>query len=202
MRLINSTGSGSIKFLPAAAGTGNVVSATAFSPNSRLLAASNRQGYVTLWDTATGSRVGAPLRADPAKGSAKGGVLAIAFSPDGKPLAAAGVDGHVTLWHTATGSPARSPIAAAPPRFPADWHGHAGLRGPLRSPLSSRMGSRHCSDPAAGSCDDQKPCGRARAFADGIQKTPPKPAVPGPEPDCVPLLSRLTVTTAANTQGY
>ena len=40
------------------------------------------------------------------------------------------------------------------------------------------------------------------AFADGIQKTPPKPAVPGPEPDCVPLLSRLTVTTAANTQGY
>ena len=112
LRLISGAGSGSIRFLPAAAGTGNVVSATAFSPDGSLLAAANRQGYVTLWDTTTGSEVHTPLSADPAKGSTEGGVFAIAFTPDGKLLAAAGVDGHVTFWNTATGSAARPPIVA------------------------------------------------------------------------------------------
>jgi hypothetical protein len=45
------------------------------------------------------------------------------------------------------------------------------------------MRSRHCSGPAAGSSDDQKPSGRAHAFVGAFQETPPKTTLPGPELD-------------------
>ena len=65
--------------------------AVAFSPDGKLLAAAYGDGYVRLWNPATGQAVGAPLPADTGPG---GGVFGVAFSPDGKLLATAGADGY------------------------------------------------------------------------------------------------------------
>ena len=67
------------------------VDATAFSPDGRLLATVTLEG-TTLWDTATWSPVGPPLR------SAQGGWEGVDFSPDGRTLAIAGGEGRVELW--------------------------------------------------------------------------------------------------------
>ena len=74
------------------------VSAVTFSPNGKLLASSDFNGTVRLWNSATGQRVGTPIRA-----GARNGVPKVAFSLDG--------DGTVRLWNLATGQSAR---AAAP----------------------------------------------------------------------------------------
>ncbi len=76
----------------------------AFSPDRTLMAAAYGDGYVRLWNPATGQPVGAPLRADPG-----GSVIGMAFSPDGRLLATADVDGTVRLLnvtaHRAVGLP-------------------------------------------------------------------------------------------------
>jgi WD40 repeat protein len=71
----------------------------AFSPDGRLLAASDQSGASWLWDVATGATV----RTWPAGG-------AVTFSPDGRLLAAAG-RGSAVVWDAATGAEVR--------RFPA-----------------------------------------------------------------------------------
>jgi WD40 repeat protein len=83
--------------LPPVRGTQGV-SAAMFSPDGELLASSDSNGTVRLWNSATGQRVGTPSRA-----RARNGVPKVAFSLDG--------DGTVRLWNLATGQPAR---AAAP----------------------------------------------------------------------------------------
>jgi WD40 repeat protein len=83
------------------------VSAVAFSANGKLLASSDSNGTVQLWNPATGQRIGTPIRA-----AARNGVPGVAFSPDGKLLASADGVGIVRLWNPATGQPAG---AAAPP---------------------------------------------------------------------------------------
>src|SRR5215472_11759920 len=87
----------------------NGVDAVAFSPDGKLLAAGNGNGYVQLWDPATGQAIGAPLPADP-----QDGVGSVAFSPDGKLLATAGGDGYVQLWDPVTRQAAGAPLPADP----------------------------------------------------------------------------------------
>ena len=81
----------------------------AFSPDGKLLAAGYGDGYVRLWNPATGQAIGSPLLAD---SGPQPGVSGVAFSPDGKLLATAGGDGYVRLWNPATGQAAGAPLLA------------------------------------------------------------------------------------------
>jgi WD40 repeat protein/transcriptional regulator with XRE-family HTH domain len=86
------------------------VNAVAFSPDGKLLAAAQANGYVRLWNPVTGQPVGAPLLAST---SPQSYVAAVAFSPDGKLLASAGDDGTVRLWNPVTGQPVGAPLIAS-----------------------------------------------------------------------------------------
>lgn len=94
------------KIIPAASGADNSVGAIALSLNGKLLAASDDNGHVGLWETATGKPTGVSLSAD------KNGVGSMAFSPDGKILAVGGLDGYISLWNPVTGLPIRTRISA------------------------------------------------------------------------------------------
>jgi WD40 repeat protein len=75
------------------------VSGLAFSPDGKILASGDYQGFAKLWDVATGSE-----RATLIGGRSGWGPLA--FSPDGKVLAFSGgqsSDATVTVWEVATG---------------------------------------------------------------------------------------------------
>jgi WD40 repeat protein len=72
------------------------VSALAFSPNGRTLAAGCDDGTVRTWDTATWQ--------EQAKfGRQAGGVSSLAFAPDGKTLATGTYDAAVRLWDVTAG---------------------------------------------------------------------------------------------------
>ncbi len=81
----------------------------AFSPDGKLLAAAYGDGYVRLWNPATGQAVGTLLPADTSLGRS---VFAVAFSPDGKLLATADTAGYVRLWNPATGQAIGAPLPA------------------------------------------------------------------------------------------
>jgi WD40 repeat protein len=87
------------------------VNGVTFSPDGRLLASADADGYVRLWNPATGQPVRAPLPADP---GIPNGVSETVFSPDGRLLASADADGYVRLWNPATGQPAGTPLPADP----------------------------------------------------------------------------------------
>jgi RNA polymerase sigma factor (sigma-70 family) len=74
---------------------GTLVTAVAFTPDGKTLAAGYLDGTVELWDVAAG-RVKKSFDAGP------GGVYAVAVAPDGRALATAGQDGNAKLWDPTT----------------------------------------------------------------------------------------------------
>ncbi len=94
----------------------NFVSALAFHPGGKILAAGDFTGLVRLWDTSTGKEIGRPL----AQGEI---VLGLAYSPDGTMLAAGLSDDHtgkpgVRLWDATT---RQSMGGLMPSSIPIDW---------------------------------------------------------------------------------
>jgi WD40 repeat protein len=82
---------------------GDVVLATATSPDGRLFAVTEAGGIVRVYDTASRTQVGEPLRTTMFPRD-------VAFSPDGTVLAAAAT-GTIHLWDVATRIPLGEPIA-------------------------------------------------------------------------------------------
>ena len=77
-------------------GTHSNILATAFSPDSRLLASGGDDAVVKLWDTATGREL-ATLNGHSLS------VKALAFSSDGKLLVSGSDDGSARLWDVKSG---------------------------------------------------------------------------------------------------
>jgi WD40 repeat protein len=86
-------GDGAIRFSPTSAQ--GLVTAVAFSPDSKLIATSARDGMVHLWRADSLAPVGT-LRGH------SGYETSAAFSPDGSTLATASNDGTVKLWAMAS----------------------------------------------------------------------------------------------------
>jgi WD40 repeat protein len=76
--------------------TGGEVTALAFSPDGRTLAAVTQNGMATIWDLKSRSLRRGPFRVDPTT------AVAVSISADGTMLATAGGDG-AELWDAATG---------------------------------------------------------------------------------------------------
>jgi len=74
---------------------GTLVTAVAFTPDGKNLAAGCLDGTVELWDVAA-ERVKKSFDAGP------GGVYGVAIAPDGRTLATAGQDGNAKLWDVDT----------------------------------------------------------------------------------------------------
>jgi WD40 repeat protein len=72
------------------------VTSVAVSPDGRLAALANHDGFTYLWNLASAREV-RRLR------SHQGGVMGVAFGPDGTTLASGGDDHTVRLWNVATG---------------------------------------------------------------------------------------------------
>jgi WD40 repeat protein len=72
------------------------VYALAYSPDGRTIASAGLDGSIEFWDSRTGRRRGAPLKAHGKD------VLDLAFSPDGRVLASGSQDKTVRLWDVGT----------------------------------------------------------------------------------------------------
>src|SRR4029079_13564988 len=68
----------------------------AFSPTEPLLAASDLDGNIVLYNTATLEVLKPPLKAHTWR------VMSLSFSPDGRTLASGGEGGGLKLWNVAT----------------------------------------------------------------------------------------------------
>ncbi len=79
------------------------IQALAFSPDGKILASTERDGIIHLWDTVNGKSLhilkGHPKDPDNPR---SGNVLAVAFSPDGKTLASSSDDRTIRLWDLST----------------------------------------------------------------------------------------------------
>ena len=72
------------------------VTALAFSPDGKVLASAGVDGWICLWDVATGKRL------QRFEGHDEKPVYGLSYAPDGKLLASAGADYLVRLWDPAT----------------------------------------------------------------------------------------------------
>lgn len=88
----------------------------AFSSDGKLVATSTRDGSISLFETASGKRLGR-LRPESEQDE---GLVAIAFSPAGRYLAAQAIGGHVLLWDTRSWKPAQT-LATSPDEPGVDW---------------------------------------------------------------------------------
>lgn len=90
---------------------GEQISALAFSPDGRTLAAADPTGRVALWDGDVRHRAGVLRNVFPAPlGKTPEAVGALAFSPDGHTLAVGGDAGTIQLWDTETQQPLGGPL--------------------------------------------------------------------------------------------
>jgi len=72
----------------------NLVRGLAFSPDSTMLASAGNDMTVRLWDVASGTQIGEPLRGHT-------NILeTVAFSEDGRLLASGGENGRIIIWDT------------------------------------------------------------------------------------------------------
>jgi tetratricopeptide (TPR) repeat protein len=102
----------------------NWVSALAFHPNGKVLAAGDFSGRVRLWDTATGQEIGQPLQ----NGEI---VLSLAYTRDGKVLAAGLAnerlrESGVRLWDTTTGKQKGELLPSPRPVTALEFRGDGG----------------------------------------------------------------------------
>ena len=79
-----------------------------FSPDGRLLATGERNGYVRLWEVATGQAIAELSGHD-------GPVLSLLFSPDGRLLATGSADHTLLLWDVSLGRLGGAPAQKAKP---------------------------------------------------------------------------------------
>jgi WD40 repeat protein len=75
----------------------------AFSRDGHLLATASKDGAARLWDTATGTPRGSPLRH-------RDSVSVVAFAADGRTVATGSVDGTARLWDAETGRAVGEPL--------------------------------------------------------------------------------------------
>lgn len=87
-----------LKWQPASLGYYRIFSANcvAFSPDGKLLASGDDEGFIRLWNVETGEEV-AVLKGHEAN------VMSVAFSPNGKHMATGSLDDTVKIWDVATG---------------------------------------------------------------------------------------------------
>lgn len=78
------------------------VEAVAFAPDGRNIAAAGSDGFVKLWDPATGREVRSFGQGH------RGTITSLAFSPDGRSVASGGVDKTVKVWEVASGRESRT----------------------------------------------------------------------------------------------
>lgn len=89
---------------------GQKVIALAFSPDSKILAASGMNNWVSLWKLPEGKRV----RRFAVKTQGYSGVRSLAFSPNGRFLATGTLDGTIHLWQMPQGKLVATFIADLP----------------------------------------------------------------------------------------
>jgi WD40 repeat protein len=84
------------------------------SASGGLLASASGDGYVRLWNPATGALDGRPIAVHPAsQETASRGVAPLALSPDGRYLATVDGNGQIQLWNTKTRLAAGLPFPAS-----------------------------------------------------------------------------------------
>jgi WD40 repeat protein/serine/threonine protein kinase len=86
------------------------VYSVAFSPDGKSIATASFDGTARIWDAATGTPRGAPLRHERRDPGPPDWVLSVAFAPDSRTVLTGGHDFTARLWDAATGQPLGPPL--------------------------------------------------------------------------------------------
>jgi WD40 repeat protein len=77
-------------------GHSTVIAAVRYSPDGSRLVSVDYDGWIRIWNAATGQELGKTRFADPNEGRAQ--LYDVDYSPDGSRIATASVDGSVRIW--------------------------------------------------------------------------------------------------------